>query len=66
MSADASLDGNQKIRPEQVVLSRRKAQSVKLLLSDVRDLLDAYGPVWYSEELNQRLSTVLKMLEDEL
>ena len=66
MSADASLDGNQRIKSEQVTLSRQKAQTVKVLLTDVRDLLDAYGPVWYSHALNERLSAVLKMLEDEL
>ena len=63
---DASLGGGQRLATNQVILSRQTAQTLQLLLTDIEELLDSYGPVWYSEELQQRLSSALKMLDDEL
>ena len=66
MRADSSLDQPQKLETSQVTLSRQKAQTVLALQTDLRELLDEYGPVWYSEELNDRVSAALKILADEL
>jgi hypothetical protein len=52
-------------RQGQVVLSPQTARAVQALLKDLRQLLDDYGPAWYSEDLSARLSDVLKELDKE-
>jgi hypothetical protein len=53
-------------KSEQLTLSRQDAVAAHALLSEVRDLLDEYGPTWYSEELSDKIASVLRVLEEEL
>jgi hypothetical protein len=49
----------------QVVLSLQTAQAVRSLLKDLQQVLDDYSPMWYSQELSERLSAALKKLDEE-
>jgi len=61
-----SLDGQQKFEQQQVTLPRQNLLSTHALLTEIHDLLEEYGPSWYSEELSDKLVSVLSLLEEEL
>lgn len=65
-SDSRSLDGGQKFEQQQVTLPRQDLVAVRALLTEIRDLLEEYGPTWYSEELSDKLTSVLSKLEEEL
>ncbi len=37
-----------------------KPEDLRKLLADLYELLEAYGPVWYSQQLHERLVSALK------
>lgn len=65
-SDEQSLDGRKKFEPQQVTLPRQDVVAAHALLTEIRDLLEEYGPTWYSEELSDRIASVLSTLEEEL
>ena len=65
-SEDRSLNGRPKFEPQQVTLPRQNLVAAHALLNEIHDLLEEYGPTWYSEELNEKIASVLAMWEEEL
>ena len=61
-----SLDGSQEFEQQRVTLPRRDLLAARALLTEIHDLLEEYGPTWYSEELSDKLTSVLSSLEEEL
>ena len=60
-----SLDGAQKFE-QNVTLPRQNLKAAHALLSEIQGLLEEYGPTWYSEELSEKMTSVLSSLEEEL
>ncbi len=65
-SDDQSLDGRSKFESQQITLPRQNVLAAHKLLTDLQQLLDEFGPTWYSEELSERIATVLAAFEEEL
>ena len=61
-----SLDGHQKFEQQQITLPRQNLLAAHALLAEIHDLLEEYGPTWYSEELSDKLASVMSLLEEEL
>ena len=64
-SDSQSLDGAQKFE-QNVTLPRQDLQAAHALLLEIQGLLEEYGPTWYSEELSDKMVSVLSTLEEEL
>ena len=56
------MNGRPKFEPQQVTLPRQNLVAAHALLNEIHDLLEEYGPTWYSEELNEKIASVLAML----
>lgn len=65
-SDERSLNGPQKFEQEKVTLGRQDLVAAHALLTEIRDLLEEFGPTWYSEELSDKMGAVLSTLEEEL